>query len=141
MRSRRRSDPKATSSPKSISATRTDGAALLALYLPAWKQGFPLPQAFRTLDLITACVQGTGKTTAARMLHVVLPGATLSGAVHLPDKNEIPKKASFATLIAPAGDVCFDILQMANNLDSPSWRASSTTPMYEGPTARTVEGQ
>ena len=106
----------------------TDGAALLALYLAGVARKV-LPQA--PAGLITAAVQGTGKTTAARMLHVVLTGRDMPVQSVSPDKNEF-QKAIFATLMRQPAMVCFDNLPDATTLDSPELARIITAPMYEG---------
>jgi len=107
---------------------KTDGAALLALFLTGIARKV-LQQA--PAGLITATVQGTGKTTAARMLWVVLSGRDMVVQSIAPDKNEF-QKAIFATLIRQSAMVCFDNLADGTTLDSPELARIITSPMYEG---------
>src|SRR5882724_999708 len=73
---------------------KTDGAALLALYLTGVGRKV-MEQA--PAGLVNATLQGTGKTTVARILHVVLTGREM--AVQVASKDEAERrKAMFSTL-------------------------------------------
>jgi hypothetical protein len=104
-----------------------DGAALLALLLAGVARKV-LPKC--PAGLINATVQGTGKTTVARMLHATLTGRDMAVQTISPDTGEF-RKAIVATLIRQPAMVCFDNLADGTTLDSPVLAAVITNPTYE----------
>src|SRR5207244_3396129 len=106
---------------------KTDGAALLALYLTGIARKV-LSQA--PAGLIVARMQGTGKTTAARMLHVALTGRDMAVQTISPERAEF-QKAIFATLMRQPAMVCFDNLADGYNLESPELARIITNPTYD----------
>lgn len=105
---------------------KIDGAALLALYLTGVGRK-TLAQA--PAGLINATMQGTGKTTAARVLHVVLTGRDMAVQVASTDKAE-RKKAIFSTLLRQPAMVVFDNVPDGETLDDAVLAPILTSPQY-----------
>jgi len=105
---------------------KVDGAALLALYLTGVGRK---TMAQAPAGLINATMQGTGKTTAARVLHVVLTGRDMAVQVASTDKAEW-KKGIFSTLLRQPAMVVFDNLADGSTLDDPVLAPILTNQFY-----------
>jgi hypothetical protein len=105
---------------------KVDGAAAVAALLTgisrkATDQGPAI--------LINATVQGTGKTTLARMMHAVLTGRDMAVQT-LPDDQGEARKQILATLMRSPTMVCFDNIPDGATIDNPVLSPVITSPVY-----------
>ncbi|MBK5965884.1 hypothetical protein CCR95_17825 [Thiocystis minor] len=109
-------------------ATETDAAAALALVLTVIER--------KTLDMapgfmINASTQGSGKTTLARMIHLLVTGHDLPVASMSENVAEQNKELT-AMLIASVPIVCFDNIPDAHKISSPVLAKAITSPTHTG---------
>jgi hypothetical protein len=81
--------------------------------------------------LINASTQGSGKTTLARMVHLLLTGHEMPAASITRDGDE-QGKAITAMLLQSVPIVCFDNLQDGSVVDSPTLAKVITSPVHTG---------
>ncbi|MDO9600591.1 MAG: hypothetical protein Q7J47_22960 [Azoarcus sp.] len=79
--------------------------------------------------LVLASMQGTGKTTLTRRLHVLLTGRELA-VVTFPKQVEEQQKTLFALLRRSPAMVCFDNIPDGLNFRSAELAAAMTNPSY-----------
>ncbi len=81
--------------------------------------------------LITANVQGSGKTTLAQIIHVVLTGHDLTVST-LSDNQAEAEKGMLSTLMQSPEMVCFDNIKDATEVDDPTLAKTLTSSRYSG---------
>jgi putative DNA primase/helicase len=109
-------------------ASPADEAAALALILTAVER--------KTIDMapgfmINASTQGSGKTTLARMVHLLITGHDMPVAAMSEDVTE-QDKALTAMLLASTPIVCFDNVPDAFTVKSPVLARVLTSPTHTG---------
>jgi hypothetical protein len=108
-------------------ATPLDEAcALAALFSAVERRAVDQAPAF----LITADVQGTGKTTLVRRMHAYLTGRDIP-TVTYPRQEDEANKLLFSLLLASPAMVCFDNLRDGITFESPTLNQILTTPYFE----------
>jgi hypothetical protein len=109
-------------------ATETDAAAALALVLTAiQRKALDMAPGF----IINASTQGSGKTTLARMIHLLVTGHDLPVA-SLSENIAEQNKELTAMLMASVPIVCFDNVSDACNITSPVLAKALTSQTHTG---------
>ena len=81
--------------------------------------------------LIGAGVQGSGKTTLVRIIHVILTGQDMPVSQLSPDRNEV-KKEILSLLLEQVPLVCFDNMEDGSVISHPVISAVLTASRYKG---------
>ena len=100
--------------------------ALAALFTAVERRAMDQAPAF----LISANVQGTGKTTLARRIHVCLTGRDMP-TVTYPKSPEEADKLLFTLLLAGPAMVCFDNIKDRETFESSTLNQILTAPYFE----------
>jgi len=81
--------------------------------------------------LLGASVQGSGKTTMARMVHVIVTGKDMPVSQLSPDRTEA-KKEMLSLLIEQLSFICFDNIEDGSVISHPIISAVLTAPDFTG---------